>query len=103
MPRDRRRRNRNQRLPRESAPAPAGHNLAGRRVASAREWRWRTFPVFCTFAFTLFVTALLVEVFSGTAVGALISLIGAVLASGALAHLVVVRLIAPRIRPRERR
>lgn len=103
MPRDRRRRNR----PRGSAPpaqsaqsAGAGLNLAGRRVSTANEWRWRTFPVFFTFALTLFLTASLVEVFSGTGVGFLIVIAGCLFAAAALAHLVVARFIAPRVGPR---
>src|SRR6185312_3095314 len=66
MPRDRRRRDRrDRREPTPPAPAPPvaaaarGPTLAGKPVARQREWRWRTFPVFCTFAATLFLSSLL--------------------------------------------
>jgi hypothetical protein len=75
-------------------------NLGGRRVAAPRDWRWRTFPVFFTFSATLFLTALVVELGRNTAVGPLVLILGAIPLSAALAHLVVARFIAPRIRPR---
>jgi hypothetical protein len=83
-------------------PAATGYNIAGRRVASATEWRWRTFPVFFTFALTLFLTATLMEIFAGTGLGWLIAFAGTLCTAAALANLVVVRFIAPRVGPRQR-
>lgn len=105
MPRNRRRRNRQRgsgSASPEEQPAASGYNLAGRRVATAPEWRWRTFPVFFTFSITLFLTAFLVEIFAGTGLGWLIAFAGVLCSSAALAHLVVARFIAPRVGPRQR-
>src|SRR5690242_20106656 len=64
MPRSRRRRDRPVRL--QAPPSrPAGPTLAGRPIASAREWRWRTFPVFFTFAATLFLTVAAAAILPG--------------------------------------
>ncbi len=90
MPRDRRRRDKPVRVKPLSGPT-----LAGRRIASARDWRWRTFPVFFTFSTTLFVAVALQSI----GLGFWLLLIGAVCFAAALSHLVSVRFIGPRLKP----
>ncbi len=101
MPRDRRRKERPSRARPLSTPglqsAPeftAGPLLAGRRVAPAREWRWRTFPVFFTFGATLFGAAVL-----ATLSLSVLFLLGVLVLAAGLAHLVTVLVIAPRLKP----
>lgn len=94
------RRTRGPAVARQPVPAPVGPTLAGRRVAPPREWRWRTFPVFLTFAATLFLTALIATISPG--LGSLLWILGVVLFALALSHLVTVYLIAPRLRPSDR-
>lgn len=109
MPRDRRRRDRRERRPVVIAPAAEaaarGPTLAGKRVARPREWRWRTFPVFCTFAVTVFVSSVLTALLLREPGLNLIEIVGALLTAWALAHLISVRLFENRFpeRPREDR
>ncbi len=107
MPRDRRRRERRDRRPVVNAPAVEaavrGPTLAGKPVARQREWRWRTFPVFCTFAVTLFVTSLLTSLLLRQPGLNPLEVLGAAATAWALAHLISVRLFENRFpeRPRE--
>jgi len=71
--------------------------IAGRRYASAYEWRWRTFPVFFTFAATLFATAGLCTLLAAHhlfALIALLTILAAIPLALALAHLITVRYVA---------
>jgi hypothetical protein len=71
--------------------------IAGRRYANAYEWRWRTFPVFFTFAATLFATAgicTLLATHHLFALIALLTILAAIPLALALAHLITVRYIA---------
>jgi len=109
MPRERRRRDRRERRPVVNAPAAEaaarGPTLVGKPVARPREWRWRTFPVFCTFAVTLFVSSVLTALLLREPGFNLIEVVGALLTAWALAHLVSVRLFENRFpeQPREER
>lgn len=94
MPRDRRRRDRRDHArptaePVQRAGAEIPH-LAGKPVARQREWRWRTFPVFFTFAATLFVTSVLTAIVVRALGLNLIEILGALLFAAALSHLVAV-------------
>jgi hypothetical protein len=103
MPRSRRRGRGSPRPPSPTAQAvlPGGPTLAGRRIAPAREWRWRTFPVYFTFSATLFVATFLAQL--SVTLTNLLWIVGALLFAGALSHLVTVLIIAPRMRrPRDR-
>ena len=60
-------------------------------------WRWRTFPVYCTFSATLFLTALVTSIVDGAHGVNIIEALGALAFSIALAHVVVSRLIEPRV------
>lgn len=71
--------------------------LAGHAAPPARAWRWRTFPVYFTFAATLFLTALLTSIVDGAHGVNIIEALGALAFSVALAHLVVSRLVEPRV------
>src|SRR5579885_2543537 len=92
---------------RVAAPAPArrlpeqrqGPTLVHRRVAPAREWRWKTFPVYFTFALTFFLTTIVAEAISGSGNLVLLLLPAALALAAGLAHLVVTLLIVPRIKP----
>jgi uncharacterized MAPEG superfamily protein len=98
MPRQRRRRSQAN-APR---PEPSGPTLAGRRVARAPEWRWRTFPVFFTLALSVFVTAVLATLLSGSNSVRILVVLGAAMSAAALSHFITVRFIAPRMKPRPR-
>ncbi len=102
MPRDKRRRERQSRQrPNLDAAGPSapristGPMLAGRRVSPARDWRWRTFPVFFTFAVTVFASAVLGTIGFAT----LLLLVGIVALAAGMAHLVSIVLVAPRLKP----
>ncbi|HLZ72942.1 MAG TPA: hypothetical protein VKV26_23810 [Dehalococcoidia bacterium] len=100
MPRDRRRRDRRDRRAELPAPPPAtaarGPTLAGRTVARQREWRWRTFPVFFTFAVTLFVSSILSALLLRQPGLNIIEIAGALALAIGLSHLISVRLFESR-------
>jgi len=96
MSKNRRRRQRQNVAPAMPA-AVSGFTLAGHRVAPATQWRWRTFPVYFTFASTLFITAFVAQLLAGTRLVNLLVLAGTIALSAGLAHLVSVRFIASRI------
>ena len=94
-----RHRRRRERAIQAPAPVSSGPTLMRRPITPVREWHWRTFPVFFTFAATLFCTALLAEVVSGSASVTLLVVPGALAFAAALSHLVSVRFLAPRAKP----
>jgi hypothetical protein len=107
VPRTRRRRPRTASTAHDTPSPPPNPSpsltLARRRVSPAREWRWRTFPVFFTFAATLFLTALVGQIVEATgrlSVGVLV-LPGAIALAIALAHLVSVLFAGARVPPPE--
>lgn len=106
MPRDRRRRSRD----RGTRPpeGPAANPVASRmRVTPAREWRWRTFPVYFTFAATFFVTIVVTGLLAGkgllTALFPLLLLPASLLLAIGLSHFVSVGFVAPRLKRRQSR
>lgn len=92
-------RRRPNRPPTARPPIAQGPMVGGRRVAAPRQWRWRTFPVFCTFAATLFLTTLANLALSPSRGGAVLLILSCLPLAVVLAHLVAVALVGPRIRP----
>ncbi|GEM_PF-2218896 len=108
MPRDRRRRDRRERRPVVVPPTPPldetverGPTLAGRPVARQREWHWRTFPVFFSFAATLFVSSILSALLLRQPGLNIIEIAGALALAMGLAHLISVRLFESRYPERQ--
>ncbi|MHB8574631.1 MAG: hypothetical protein ACYDCQ_04805 [Dehalococcoidia bacterium] len=99
-PRERRRRN----LPPATLQSPnQGPLVGGRSVSTARHWRWRTFPVLCTFSITFFTTTLLMLLVRPTTVGAVLLVLSCLPLALVLAHLVTVAIVGPHLKPPARR
>ena len=90
------------RVPLVTGAPPPGPIRAGRPVAPARSWRWRTFPVFFAASLTGFLTALLAQVLERSGNLALLALVAALPLAAGLSHLVSVFFLAPRLRRPER-